>query len=283
MKIPGDTFWQFRLILSVSLLFGSLSLPAQEETSYHPLGEWRQITSSFGYRNHPLSRSGETSFHKGIDIAAQVGDSVYAWRMGIVLYSGSNSLSGKMINLLHAGGYMSKYHHLSQILVKEGDLIEAGQVIGRAGQTGQVSGPHLHFSVLLNNQHQDPFPFLKAALPVSQKPKQPPRKPETITANVFLYKDLLINSLPVNGKIYIDEEYYGVTPLSVKLSYGEHFVEIEAGEDYERFIGRLWIQEDFEPLYTAQLQLKGGQPAGEEKEKPAYFPGSESRESSGRE
>lgn len=241
------------------------------------------ITSPFGNRIHPLSRSQNPEFHRGIDIAAQVGDPVYAWRTGIVLYIGSNRLSGRMINMLHAGGYMSKYHHLSQVLVKEGDIIDAGQLIGKAGNSGQVSGPHLHFSVLKDNQHVDPYPFLKAARPVSEKPQERPPVIAAASSTVYQYKELLINSSPVSGRIYIDEEDYGTTPLNVKLSYGEHFVEIDAGEDYQHFIGRLWIQENFEPVYTAQLQRTDGQPAAEELANPTSLPGSETGENFGRE
>jgi hypothetical protein len=177
------------------------------------------------------------------------------------MYTGSNKLSGKMINLLHAGGYLSKYHHLSQILVKDGDLVDAGQLIGRSGRTGQVSGPHLHFSILKDNEHVDPFPFLKAAQPVTS-PVLPPllaTKPSGEVAaarQVYRYKEIFISSQPLPGKIYIDEEFYGAVPLSIKLPYGEHFVEIDAGEEYDRFVGRLWVNEDFEPVYTAGLQRK---------------------------
>jgi len=236
------------------ILLVSLTSFAQEETSYHPLGQQRQVTSSFGYRSNPLSRSAEAQFHKGIDLAAQVGDSVYAWRVGMVLYTGSNKVSGKMVNLLHTGGFMSKYHHLEKILVKEGELVEAGQLIALAGQTGQVSGPHLHFSILKNNEHLDPLPFLKVAQNVSrQLPRKPSRSDITSRRGEFSYKEVAIRSLPIPGEVFLDEEYYGKTPLTLKLAYGEHFVEIDAGEGYRRFIGRLWIDERSSGDYTAQL------------------------------
>jgi len=236
------------------IFFVSLASFAQEEASYHPLGQQRQVTSPFGYRNHPLSRSAEAQFHRGIDLAAQVGDSVYAWRVGMVLYSGSNKVSGKMVNLLHTGGFISKYHHLEKILVQEGELVDAGQLIALAGQTGQVSGPHLHFSILKNNQHLDPLPYLKEARNVSrQLPRKPSRPAFTSQRGEFSYKEVAIRSLPVEGDIYLDEEYYGKTPLTLKLTYGEHFVEIDAGAGYRRYIGRLWIDERSGGDYTAQL------------------------------
>lgn len=247
--LPTARLRWFRVIL-----FVSLAAFAQEETSYHPLGQQRQVTSSFGYRSNPLSRSAEAQFHKGIDLAAQVGDSVYAWRVGMVLYTGSNKVSGKMVNLLHTGGFISKYHHLEKILVKEGELVEAGQLIALAGQTGQVSGPHLHFSILKNNEHLDPLPFLKEAQNVSrQLPRAPSRTAATSRRGEFSYKEITLRSLPVEGDVYLDEEYYGKTPLTIKLAYGEHFVEIDAGEGYRRFIGRLWIDERSSGDYTAQL------------------------------
>ncbi len=244
------------------ILFASLASFAQQEASYHPLGQQRQVTSPFGYRNHPLSRSAEAQFHKGIDLAAQVGDSVYAWRVGVVLYCGSNKVSGKMLNLLHTGGFISKYHHLEKTLVKEGELVEAGQLIALAGRTGQVSGPHLHFSILKSNEHLDPLPFLKEAQNV---PRQLPRKPSrpalTSRRGEFSYQEITIRSLPVEGDIYLDEEYYGKTPLTIKLAYGEHFVEIDAGEGYRRYIGRLWIDENFKDDYLADLRSEENNPA----------------------
>jgi hypothetical protein len=252
--------WSSRLIVFI-VIFTLLTGIAGEEISYHPLGEWRLVTSSFGYRTHPLSRSRKQDYHKGIDLAARVGDSVYTWRSGIVMYTGYNRLSGNMINLLHAGGYLSKYHHLSQILVKEGDLVNAGQLIGKSGRTGQVSGPHLHFSILKDNEHVDPYPFLKAAQPVTS-PIIPAvmaaKSPDNVadTRKIYHYKEIFISSQPLPGKIYIDEEFYGATPLSIKLPYGEHFVEIDAGVEYDRFIGRLWINEDFNATYTVSLQGK---------------------------
>lgn len=235
-------------------LFFCLALYAGEEASYHPLGWQRQVTSPFGYRSNPLSRSAEGQFHRGIDLAAQVGDSVYAWRVGMVLYTGSNKLSGNMINLLHTGGFMSKYHHLEKILVMEGELVDAGQLIALSGQTGQVSGPHLHFSILKHNEHLDPLPFLKEAQNVSgQAPRKPSRPVAASQRGEFSYKEVTIRSLPVEGDIYLDEEYYGKSPLTLKLTYGEHFVEIDAGEGYRRFIGRLWIDERSGGSYEAQL------------------------------
>ncbi len=241
---------QIILLKSIFYLLAILFLPQfifpQDEPSYHPLGEWRLVTSGFGYRDNPLSGGRDPQFHRGLDIDVEIGDSVYAWRSGVVMFTGYNKTSGNMINIQHSNDLLSKYHHLKRIIVKEGDLVEAGQLIALAGKSGRVTGSHLHFSILKSGKHVDPMPYLKAASRIIQ-----PIKP-SVRKEIAIYKYFSIRSYPVDGNITIDGENYGKTPAEVKLSYGEHFIEIVA-EGYEYFISRIWIDEHFDGIYTASL------------------------------
>jgi murein DD-endopeptidase MepM/ murein hydrolase activator NlpD len=103
------------------------------------------ITSGYGNRIHPVT--GRPAFHHGVDYRAAVGTPVYAVADGTVLQSAYNATSGNYIALKHADNSQSWYLHLSQRGVKQGQKIKVRQVIGRTGNTGLSSGPHLHFGI----------------------------------------------------------------------------------------------------------------------------------------
>lgn len=95
--------------------------------------------------------------HSGLDIAAAEGTPIQAPADAIVTATGHYFFNGNTILLDHGQGLISMYCHLSQIDVKEGDLVQTHDIIGLVGKTGRVTGPHLHWSVSLNNARIDPF------------------------------------------------------------------------------------------------------------------------------
>jgi murein DD-endopeptidase MepM/ murein hydrolase activator NlpD len=117
------------------------------------------VTSSFGYRLHPVT--GKYAFHSGIDLKANF-DTVYAILPGIVK-AGYDSLLGIYIKIDY-GDLQLSYGHLSQIFVIPGDTVEAGMAIAKSGDTGRLTGPHLHFSVRYRQQCLDPLKFLHQIL-----------------------------------------------------------------------------------------------------------------------
>jgi LysM repeat protein len=107
--------------------------------------------------NHFLSGFDFTSYHKGIDIAANTGDPVWASDSGTVVYAGWNDTGyGNMVMIDHNNGYATLYGHLSQIYVSCGQGILQGTPLGAAGATGNVTGPHLHFEVRLDGGFVNP-------------------------------------------------------------------------------------------------------------------------------
>ena len=118
-------------------------------------------SSNFGWRLDPFT--GEQSFHEGIDFPADVGTTIDAAASGKVIFADVHPAYGKMIEIDHGNGLVSRYAHCSALLVKEGDLVVRGQQIGRVGTTGRSTGPHLHFEVRLNGVPQNPARFLQAS------------------------------------------------------------------------------------------------------------------------
>ena len=98
--------------------------------------------------------------HNGEDIGAPLGTDVAATNDGVVRLTVDHVFSGRGIFVDHGLGFYSMYFHLSEILVKDGDLVHAGQIIGKVGATGRATGPHLHWGVKLNGARVNPYALL---------------------------------------------------------------------------------------------------------------------------
>ena len=118
-------------------------------------------SSNFGWRIDPFT--GQKSFHEGIDFPSEVGTAIVAAASGKVIYADVHPAYGKMVEIDHGNGLISRYAHSSMLFVKEGDLVVRGQRIASVGTTGRSTGPHLHFEVRLNGVPQNPARFLQAA------------------------------------------------------------------------------------------------------------------------
>lgn len=117
------------------------------------------FSSNFGWRIDPFS--GQKTFHEGIDFPAGAGTAIEAAASGKVIYAEVHPAYGKMLEIDHGNGLVSRYAHCSTLLVKEGDLVMRGQRIAMVGTTGRSTGPHLHFEVRLNGVPQNPARFLQ--------------------------------------------------------------------------------------------------------------------------
>lgn len=119
-----------------------------------------QYTSNFGNRIDPFT--GLQTNHEGIDFHGDKGTTVLAAASGKVIAAEWHADYGKMVEIDHGNGLVSRYAHASLLLVKEGDLVVRGQKIAEIGSTGRSTGPHLHFEVRLNGVPQNPARFLRA-------------------------------------------------------------------------------------------------------------------------
>jgi len=127
-----------------------------------PLQKGCTITSKYGNRIHPVT--GAQQLHNGDDFKAAVGDPITAPANGAIKSVYSNTAGGNQLILAHPNGFTSGYAHLSAYNAKVGQQVKRGQVIAYAGATGQVTGPHLHFT-LRNAQGNlvDPAQYVKKA------------------------------------------------------------------------------------------------------------------------
>ena len=119
---------------------------------------YTRVTSKFGYRWHPTT--GEWSMHKGVDLGAAKGTPIYASRSGVVTVATYHNTAGNYVTINHQDGYRSTYMHMTHYVVKVGQYVYAGQLIGYVGSTGRSTGPHLHFGILYGNGYVDPMLYI---------------------------------------------------------------------------------------------------------------------------
>jgi len=119
----------------------------------------RNITSPYGNRMHPTRHV--YSFHEGIDISAPMNSNVYACADGTVVTATYGSAYGYYVVINHGGGLATLYGHNSRLLVSVGQTVTRGQIIAKSGSTGNSTGPHIHLTVFLNGQYQNPINYLR--------------------------------------------------------------------------------------------------------------------------
>lgn len=136
--------------------FENQSLKLAATPSIWPTKGW--VTSAFGWRNDPFT--GKRAFHKGIDIATNLGNPVVATADGVVVQTKIEKIGGKTIIISHRGGYTTVYCHLNKFLVRPGQRVKRGDVIGEVGKTGKALGPHVHYEVRVNGKPVNPYYYI---------------------------------------------------------------------------------------------------------------------------
>ncbi|MEZ5524633.1 MAG: peptidoglycan DD-metalloendopeptidase family protein [Pseudomonadales bacterium] len=116
------------------------------------------LSSYFGRRNDPFT--GKLAWHEGIDFAGREGSDIIAVAAGVVTWSGERYGYGNLVEVNHGGGYVTRYAHARDILVKVGDVVEKGQTVALMGSSGRSTGPHVHFEVLRGGKSVDPLRYV---------------------------------------------------------------------------------------------------------------------------
>lgn len=124
-----------------------------------PIEEGR-ITSHFGKRTDPITR--RAAVHYGMDFAGPVGAKIYSTADGVVTFAGRQGAYGRMVEIDHGMGLMTRYGHLRKIKVRKGQEVSLGSVIGIEGNSGRSTGTHLHYEVHYNDKAVNPNTFVKA-------------------------------------------------------------------------------------------------------------------------
>ncbi|PIE63768.1 MAG: hypothetical protein CSA26_11370, partial [Desulfobacterales bacterium] len=119
------------------------------------------ITSGYGRRSDPFNH--KRAFHEGVDFKGKTGDKIRATAGGTVKKSAYSKSWGNVVVIDHHNGYETLFAHLHKRLVKKGDKIERGKVIGLVGSTGRSTGPHLHFELHYKGRHINPMKYIKVA------------------------------------------------------------------------------------------------------------------------
>jgi len=116
-----------------------------------------RLASGYGMRMHPILKY--IRMHAGIDFSAPQGTPIFATGDGTVDYAGFSKTSGNMVTLNHGYGYMTKYLHMSNFAVRQGQKVKRGDIIGYVGNTGLSKAPHCHYEVWKDGQHVNPVNF----------------------------------------------------------------------------------------------------------------------------
>jgi murein DD-endopeptidase MepM/ murein hydrolase activator NlpD len=136
-------------------------LQTKREVLVHTPSLWPAmgwVTSGFGFRTNPFT--GLTQMHEGVDISNRVGTPVIAPADGIVSGTGNDWAHGKIVIISHGFGMITRYSHLSKILVGVGQKVRRGDKIAEVGTTGKTTGPHLHYEVRLNGIPVNPLRYI---------------------------------------------------------------------------------------------------------------------------
>lgn len=137
-----------------------------------------RISSAFGWRHHPILK--RRQWHDGLDIAADWDAPIVSAADGVVVYAGYRFGYGITVDVRHANGFMTRYTHMGEAAVKNGDVLQAGDLIGLMGSTGRSTGPHVHFEVIKDDEKINPWPFVRNYKSLARKQGQAGKGEELI-------------------------------------------------------------------------------------------------------
>ena len=151
LRVQSNQFERMHLILK------SRELSKSEKRSSWPVTNG-YLSSTYGVRKDPFT--GRRRKHNGIDLAGPRGSDILSVAKGSVIFTGRKGAYGRVVEIQHSNGIISRYAHVEKSLVKKGQLVTAGETVAYIGSSGRSTGPHLHLEILKNNKNIDPLVFL---------------------------------------------------------------------------------------------------------------------------
>lgn len=136
---------------------GTVTVPSGSTSWIRPVS-YKKLTSPFGLRNSPTT--GASTYHQGVDLAADAGTPIYAARSGVVTTATYSGSAGYYVTINHGDGYSSIYMHMTNYVVRSGAAVSQGQLIGYVGSTGISTGNHLHFGIAKNGAYVNPCAYV---------------------------------------------------------------------------------------------------------------------------
>jgi murein DD-endopeptidase MepM/ murein hydrolase activator NlpD len=161
LRLDTDQLWKGRRIsneMLVSKLNSYIDVTKAIPLGYPVSGE---INSGFGFRRSPFS--GKIKMHQGVDFSLPRGSYIFSTAFGKVAKVERNRTYGLMVDLDHGSGILTRYAHLSRALVKVGQQVDRGDIVGHVGSTGHSTGPHLHYEVRFHGKAKNPNRFMDLA------------------------------------------------------------------------------------------------------------------------
>ena len=151
LRAQSNQFERMHLVLK------SRELHKSEKRSSWPVTSG-YLSSTYGVRKDPFT--GRRRKHNGIDLAGPRGSDILSVANGAVIFNGRKGAYGRVVEIQHTNGVISRYAHIEKSLVKKGQLVTAGEIVAYIGSSGRSTGPHLHLEILKNNKNIDPLVFL---------------------------------------------------------------------------------------------------------------------------
>jgi murein DD-endopeptidase MepM/ murein hydrolase activator NlpD len=135
-----------------------------------PLKNTLKVTSGYGIRRDPFRHT--IAMHAGVDFKSEVNSPVYATAEGKISAAGWEGAYGRMVEILHDNGVATRYAHLSSIAVAVGEKVKRGDMVGRLGNTGRSTGPHLHYETRVRGRAVDPVRFWQTSYAIQELSKE---------------------------------------------------------------------------------------------------------------
>jgi len=157
-------------LLDLYETYDKMKYEALQLPLYMPLDDVVRMTSGFGIRRDPFRHT--IAMHAGVDFKSSVNSPVYATADGKVNAAGWEGAYGRMVEIIHDNGVATRYAHLSSITVAVGDKVRRGDMVGRLGNTGRSTGPHLHYETRVKGRAVDPVRFWQTSYAVQELSKK---------------------------------------------------------------------------------------------------------------